>query len=390
LKTREQKRWVIILLEKGYFTKKSITLVSKPAAMKSIPASIKNHPKIKFLQQRFEHTVQLAMEKAAAHLKNPQQYPLPAANANSLEQAFCKLVNALPNKRQHLFLEKMETGLNSSLAARQQKYGDLALVNLTSNQPVLEQVKNLDLPAAIKISEQDLQQMETEIFPERKPFLFKQPGKQQPTPKAATFATKLNFIVESLVCHKTNDIHKDEILLGAFGTDSAGIAASVNPFLAGKFKKGETVSLGDKGNLFRFTIGDGLGGGVFPESFTAGIFIIEKDLIHSQELSDNLALVFSLIGEVLIGIAFVLLFIPGVPKILLFIIGGIGLGFNFLGHFVIPIITDDFAEPATDSFLLNEPPRPGEFFVRTFDFSINTSTGLTRGSYTANVKWVVE
>lgn len=357
--------------------------------MPTTAETLRNNPKIKFAQQRLRHTVDLALEKAALHLKNAQQYPLPPANTKSLERAFYDLVQALPGRKKDKFTDSMKSALNSTPAQRQQKYGDLSTVNLTSNKPVAEQVKSMAVADSMKISEEELSGMIDTILPDHKRRRTHKATEDTRFPRATKFATKVDFVVDNLVCNKTNDIRKDEISIGAFGADATGATSSIAPFFVGKFKKGESVSLGDKGTLFSFTIGDGLGGGTFPETFTAGFFIIEGDFIHDQKLSDTLALVFAILGETLVAVGFVMLFVPALGPMFFYIIGGIGLGLGMLGHFIIPIITDDFAEPITDSFLINDLPRPGEFVSRSFESSINTSTGFTKGNYTVNVKWVI-
>jgi hypothetical protein len=351
-------------------------------------AALRNNPKIKFAQQRFNLTVDLALEKTALHLQNPQQFPLPPANTKSLERALYNLIQELPGRKRDKFADRMKAALSRTPAQRQQKYGDLSAISLSNTIPVAEQVKGIAIAENMKISEVELSGMLDTFFPDRK-----LPGRQKAAkdirkPRVANFATKLDFVVDTLVCNETNDIRKDEISIGAFGVDATGATSSIAPFFVGKFKKGESVSPGEKGNLFSFTIGDGQGGGLFPETFTAGFFLVEGDLIHNQELSDKLALVLAILGETLLAIGFVMLYVPALGPTFFFIIGGIGLGLGILGHFVIPIITDDFAEPVTDSFLLNELPRPGEFVSRSFESSINTSTGFTKGNYTVNIKWV--
>lgn len=347
-----------------------------------------NNPKLQFLQKRFNDTVMLAAEKAAGHLLNPQAFPLPAANKKSLERALYDVAMVLPKRKREKFADKFKASINASDAQRKQKYGDLHAVNLRNNKAIADQVKALPVDAGMKLTDEETKTIVSKYSPVKT----KLPGKivgGKPKPQQASVdATTLQFIVDNLTCVKTNDLKKDEISLGAFATDNFGAASDKAPFFVGKFKKGETVSLAGNATLFTFSIDGGSTGVVFPATFVAGLFLVEADLIHNRELGEKLAVAFGLIGVTLMAVSIGLFFVPGgalAAIIILFVSGA----FNIFGHYIIPVLIDDFSLAVTDTLVLDAPPAIGETFNRSLAFSISASlSGITKGSYTANARWV--
>ncbi|HEV7781463.1 MAG TPA: hypothetical protein VGO58_09360 [Chitinophagaceae bacterium] len=346
----------------------------------------KSNTKLQYLQKRANDTLSLAAEKAAAHLLNPQAYPLPAGK--NLEKALYEFAMALPKRKRDNFSDKFKASINATQAQRKQKYGDLHDVNLRDNRSVAEQVKALPVENKNKITEDDVKT----ILPKRSFAKSKLPGKLfsgKPKPQQASVdATTLQFIVDNLTCVKTNDLHKDEISLGAFATDNFGTASDKAPFFVGKFKKTDTVGLGGNATLFTFSIDGGSTGTVFPATFIAGLFLVEEDLIHNAALGEKLTAVFQVIGLTLLTVSMGLLFVPGAASvaIVMLIVAG---GFNITGHYILPLMIDDFSLAVTDTLVLDAPPAAGDTFNRSLAFSIDsTLLGITKGSYTAAVRWV--
>ena len=87
---------------------------------------LSNNPKIKFLQTRYNHTVDLVAEKLTAHLNNPLQYPLPPANKKSLERAMYDVVMTLSEKKRTKFLDAIKGKQTTTAEQRNQKFGNLA------------------------------------------------------------------------------------------------------------------------------------------------------------------------------------------------------------------------------------------------------------------------
>ena len=346
---------------------------------------LSNHPKIKFLQTRYNHTVDLAVEKVTAHLKSPQQYPLPPANKKSLERSLYDVVMTLTEKKQNKFLDAIKSTQTTTAEQRNQKFGDLATIDLHTNKVIAEQVRDLPVVDSMKITEAELMLFHDQLFPGKK-FHFE---KREQTRQAAA-ATTIQFVLDSLTCNKTNDIHKDEINIGAFATDSTGIASEKAPFFIDKFKKEQTSALGAKGNLFSFSLDAGSTGGTFPLTFIAGLFIVESDLIHNTAFGNKLSAFFAILGATLTAVSIGMMFIPGIGFPLVIATMIIALGFNILGHFIIPILIDDIGFPVADTLVLDAAPNIGQSFSRTIELTIDRSgtPGFSKGSYTANVRWV--
>lgn len=348
---------------------------------------LKSNPKLQYLQKRIDDTLMLAAEKVAGHLLNPQTYPLPPTSKKSLERALYDVAMALPKKKRDKFADKFKTSLNAGVTQRKQKYGDLHAIDLRSNKIIAEQVRDLPVSESMKITETEM----NIISPKKAPVKIKLPGKKagnKPQPQQAALATKLDFIVDNLVCNKTNDIRKDEINMGAFGNDSSGTVFDTAPFFVSKFKEGETVALGAKGNLFNFSIDAGSVGVVFPYTAVAGLFLVEADLIHNAELGEKLAAAFALIGLTLLVVSLVLFFVPGgaIYAIILLCVSG---ALNIFGHYIIPILIDDFSLVVTDTLVLEAQPAIGETFSRALKLEIEVSDfQFLRGEYIANARWV--
>jgi hypothetical protein len=344
--------------------------------------TLNSDPKVQFLQKRFNDTVMLAAEKAAAHLLNPQSYPLPAGK--NLEKALYDIAMALPGRKRDNFTNKFKDAVNATDAQRKQKYGDLHAVNLRTNKAIAEQVKELPVDAKMKFTEADVERLLPKKLFAKLPKIGGKPKPQQ----ASVDATTLQFIVDSLTCVKTNDIHKDEISLGAFATDNFGTDSERAPFFVSKFKKGESAGLGGNATLFTFAIDGGSTGIVFPATFIAGIFLVEEDIIHNANLGAKLTFAFSLISLTLLTVGLGLIFVPGALTVAIILVLAAG-PFALLGHYIIPIMIDDFSFAVTDTLTLDAPPAVGDTFNRSLAAEINSTIfNITKGSYTAAARWV--
>lgn len=283
---------------------------------------------------------------------------------------------ALPRHKRNKFADHLQDAVHASAAQRQQKYGTLAAVNLASHIAIHEQVKNIPVLENMRFSAADAGIIKSPSLKTIK--------KTVVQPQQAALATQLNFIVDSLTCTKTNDLHKDEISLGASGSDSTGASFETAPFFVGKYKKGETLPLGAKANLFQFSADGGSVGGEFPITYIAGIFLTEADLIHDQELGDSLIVLFSVLSIVFISGMMGLVFIPGVGPTLAIISGIIGVVCGLLGHVILPLLIDDFSDFITDTFILQAQPQAG------LEESRQLALEFFKGKYTANIRWVTQ
>lgn len=350
-------------------------------------ASPCNTSLVKYIRQRISATLQLSVEKAAAHLKNPGQYPLPSGRDN-LEFAIVDLLKTLPKRKPDRFLDKMKEALNAGTAARQQRYGDLAAIDLRNNKVIADQAKTIEVLVAMRITEADLPQLKIPGLNKKKVKAVKPvAGGRQPS--QAVPGTQLLFAVESITCNKPTDIRKDEVSLSAFAISSSGEQQERNNFFSADFKKKERKSPGAAGNLFRFDIGDSTGSG-FPISFSAGVFIVEKDWIRNAETAEKVGAILRLTGKLICFGSLSLLFIPAASLPLSLSVLGIGAVILFTGDVLLFFAGDDTSETGTDDLLLETPPLAGENFARNITLQFVDDGFIKSGNYSVAVRWTVE
>jgi hypothetical protein len=372
--------------------------------MPIIPTVIKNNPKLQYLHSRYQHTISLAIEKTAAHLKNPQQYPLPSGSQN-LEKAFSGLIGILPKRKQDKFVEKLNAALNASTAQRQQKYGDLAAVDLHSNKSIADQIKALPVNEQMRFTDAEITELHEQAFGSHigdkiKILAQKQkPQKQAKFPRQAApaaVATTLKFVLDTLTCNKTSEIRKDEISISAFALSSTGVSLQKNDFFKADFKESDSKSIGAAGDLFSFLLDDSSTGTGFPQSFSVGLFMTEKDLIHNVELGNKIVNVLAVLGVTLIFLGTIVGPAVGISTgnvplgLLIMLIFTIAGGICQILSQILPVFFDDTSSVATDELVLQVLPNIGDNFARTFTMSLtNRDSDRSVGAYTATGKWVV-
>ena len=344
------------------------------------------HPKVQFARKRLSDTISLSVEKAAAHLSNPGQFPLPAGK-ESLEYAIVDLFTVLPKKKKEKFLEKMKAALTATPAARQQKYGTLATVDLRSNKMVASQVEEIPVPVPMKFTEADIEKFKKPVTKKNIQSTVKAKPKTI-QPRQAVAGTSLQFAVESITCKEPNDVRKDEISISAFVLSSSGELQEANNFFSGKFKKDDSKALGAAGNLFSFSIADSTGT-LFPASFAASVFIIEKDLFSNKEVTEKVGGILRLIGKIIAYGSLVTLFIPAVGLPLALTIIGIGGAIMIIGDGLLFFAADEISEISTDELLLETPPFAGETFSRELSMRFLNEGFTLEGDYKVAVRWTV-
>jgi len=344
------------------------------------------HPKVQFARKRLSDTISLSVEKAAAHLSNPAQFPLPSGK-ESLEYAIVDLFKVLPKKKKEKFLEKMKTSITATAAARQQKYGTLAAVDLHSNKMVSSQVETVPVPDQIKFTEADIEMLRKPAAKNKLKSTVKEKTKTI-QPRQAVAGTALQFTVESITCKATNDIRKDEISVSAFVLSSNGELQEANNFFSGKFKKDDSKSLGAAGNLFSFSIADSTGT-VFPASFAASVFMTEKDLFANKEVTERVGAIMRITGKIIATGSLITLFFPAVGLPLSLTILGIGTLIMFIGDGLLFYAADDFSEISTDELLLETPPFASETFARELSMRFVDDGFTLGGEYKVAMRWTV-
>ncbi len=344
------------------------------------------HPKVKFARKRLSDTISLSVEKAAAHLNNPGQFPLPSGK-ESLEYAIVDLFTVLPKRKKEKFLEKMKAAITATPAARQQKYSTLAAVDLHSKKAVASQVETITVPDQMKFTEADIEKFKKPATKKNIQSTVKAKPKTI-QPRQAVAGAALQFAVESITCTETNDIRKDEISISAFVLSSSGELQESNNFFSGKFKKGDSKSLGAAGSLFSFNISDSVGT-VFPASFAASVFLTEKDLFANKEVSEKVGAILRVTGKIIATGSLITLFFPAVGLPLSFTILGVGALIMFVGDGLLFFASDEISEIAADELLLETPPFAGETFAREITIGFIDGGFILGGSYKLAVRWTV-
>ena len=205
-------------------------------------------------------------------------------------------------------------------------------------------------------------------------------------PRQAVAGAALQFAVESITCTETNDIRKDEISISAFVLSSSGELQESNNFFSGKFKKGDSKSLGAAGSLFSFNISDSVGT-VFPASFAASVFLTEKDLFANKEVSEKVGAILRVTGKIIATGSLITLFFPAVGLPLSFTILGVGALIMFVGDGLLFFASDEISEIAADELLLETPPFAGETFAREITIGFIDGGFILGGSYKLAVRW---
>lgn len=343
------------------------------------------HPKVQFVRKRLSDTIHLSIEKAAAHLKSPGQYPLPSGS-DSLEFAIVDLYKVLPKRKRDQFLDKMKSALSATPAARQQKFGALSAVDLHSNKAVASQVETMPVPDQMKFTAAEVEKLKTPA--KKKPSTIVKGKAKVIQPRQAVAGTALQFAVESITCIETNDIRKDEISISAFVLSSSGEFQERNNFFSGEFKKDDSKSLGAAGNLFSFSIGDSTGT-VFPASFAASVFLTEKDLFANKEVTERVGAIMRITGKIIAAGSLITMFFPAVGLPLSFTIIGIGALIMFIGDGLLFYAADEISEISSDNLLLDTLPFAGETFANELSFRFINGGFQLNGDYKVAVRWTV-
>ncbi len=355
---------------------------------KTIARPARQQNKLRFLQQRVDHTVQLSAEKAAAHLRNPAQNPLPAGG-ESLESAIVDMVRTLPRRKQDDFLERMNTALNATAAARQQKFGALASVNFQIATAVADQVKAIPVPDEFKLTNEELPQRS--VSPTRKvarTVTGNAMVNRPPLPQQAVVGTILQFAVENITCIETNDRRKDEMVFSAFVADSSGATQERTNFFSADFREGDSKSPGAAGNLFTINLGDSTGG-VFPATFAGGVLMVEEGLFGGGDGVETAGAILRVVGKVIAAGSVAVSFIPGAGLPLAFTILGIGTAILFAGDVLLFAGGDEISQVVPDELLFDTPPLAGETFSRTVQVGFIGDGFIKKGEYAIDLRWTV-
>lgn len=362
---------------------------------------IQTSPKIKNLKTRVQNTLSLAVERAAGHLDDPSKYPLPG-DSQSLEHAVYNIFAGLSDRKKRKVFDRIKPTLKASAAKRKELYGDLAAVNFSSAKTITEQVTSMAVPQNLQLTKDDLDKINAAASaqiatPKKSGYSTGKKtgystGKGPVKAQAAVVANPtLAFFVDSITCQKTSEIRKDEISITGFASDSNNVQQNAAAFFSGDFKKGDSADVNKR--LFNFILDGGSVG--TDATFAAGMFLVERDLMHNTDLARKLEVFFVALGATFIAIGAAILVaglleVPFVTVPMMLIAFALGLFFQFVGVHIFGVIADDFSNSASDSITIAPPFNVGDRFDRTLSFELDNFGGdLTLGKYTAAVHWEV-
>ena len=356
--------------------------------------------KIELARERTINVVNLAFEKAIAHRENPSKYPLPTSN-RSVERAFHNFLEVVPKAKRNKIIDKVNETLKASATTRSSKYKDIVNVDFRSKTAIAEQVKALSVPEELRFNEAEGNELLARFHQRAdKKALKKREGKfaagegaaRQSQPQQAAVATKVSFVVDTMTCLNPDDLMKDEINLAGFSIDVNGNNVELAPRFVGQFKKNDTLGLGANGTLFTLDIDPLLA----SQSFTAGLFIVESDLVSDPEVIRKLSLLFAAIGVAIAVVAVALMVVsvfvaPVISVAMAYFLVSLSFAFQVFSLQLIPLFGDDISLPITDTLLVEEKIDVGESFARNLQIGKGFDPQSTfDGKYTLAARWVGE
>ena len=256
-------------------------------------------------RQRIDDVAELAFDKLIAHLDDPKKHPMPS-KANSLERALYRLVEKKPDRVRRKFVRDHKDRL--APAARRQRYGVLAEVDLTRPVPVIDLLAKplrKEFPAAPAAERKRIAEKLAAFRPPPAEAGKVRGGRLKkgspqataaagsPTPRGAF--NRIVLRLEKVVCQqKTMEMFEgaDEMKLAinGFTIDDLieGRPRAVDIVDLGSFKDGDSRTLDNVSTALPLPPADEL-----PADFAAILVAVEKDRFarDDSELDDVVAVV---------------------------------------------------------------------------------------------------
>lgn len=173
-------------------------------------------PSLQPLADRLLNVFQLSMAKAAAHLSNPGQFPMPESE-QSVEHLFLRYLKKRPRQVQQRAVNRFQQML---IENQEGKQTEIQRVDLRSREPIQAQFKRVPLETKIDFAS-----------------LF---AAQAQTKSATTGKTQFSGVrlrLHQVICVDETDPEggDDTILLGGIAFTTTRSATKLNPFLVGEF-----------------------------------------------------------------------------------------------------------------------------------------------------------
>ena len=243
---------------------------NSPSSIASADArrAVLPHPKLQAIHDRGAILIGLALERVIANAADPRAFPLPA-DTNSLERLLKRRFDALPPDRRASLSKKLSAHALTNLHDRRESLGELAAIDLRSNTSVLDQAKDIPLPANFQLSSNDLGSIAGTLRN-------RWTGDLRPSavPDAGAKATRLQMRFNAAKCVETThgEPGKDEISLAGVAVDNLGAVSAIGPLPLGQFADGQLTVVLDGQPLRTYD----LTGGNFPKAF-ALLPVLDRD-----------------------------------------------------------------------------------------------------------------
>ncbi|MFV8751392.1 alkaline phosphatase family protein [Nannocystaceae bacterium ST9] len=174
--------------------------------------------------------VQLAFDKAAAHLQSPARYPLPSGGV-SVEQALANKLERLPSAIRRS-LSSAALGRLASSSTRTLAYGRMAALDPASAAPLLERAAALPTRESLR-----RRSIDASVRPESTPL--RPPSLGTIVPKQIDLSVAKVFCKDKVSTALRDEIHMALTLHDVYhGEDH-----QAGPFAVGKFRAGESIEV---------------------------------------------------------------------------------------------------------------------------------------------------
>ena len=346
--------------------------------------------KAEFMKTRLNQMLELTLAKVEAHIKSPATYPLPN-NPKSAERLLLSLYQRASKQKQSSFFEKVETVTTLNPTQMQQRFGDLAAVDLKSDKACFEQIRAIQIPETYRFTELEKNKLTTTVekkYTGKLSIGRKIGAKKTPPQPIGLNPRTLSLFVDSIECIKTQDVFKDEISITGFTIDALGQSNVFQRINVGKIKKEETKQIGIDIKDFDLRAAE-----VFPQNFLVGFVVSDKDLA-SEERDGDIALILDILSIAITEIGVAMMLLSAIPVLAPIGIVGlitaiVGVGLNVFGYIIPSIALADFSEVVSDSFIFNIPPviPIGAAFSRQLNFEMHGALTKIKGNYKLNIRW---
>ena len=349
-----------------------------------------------FIKSHLSNSIELAFTKVAMHIKEPTKYPLPTDH-KSFEQILKKIYTQFDSSGKNKMIERYAKIPDANNLQTKRKYGNLLNIDLSSKKSIFEQATTLITTDDIQLDASELNSFEKLLQPHLPKGRTKHAATKtlKGTPRGNAPGT-LRLSLEKIKCVDTQDVRKDEISIKGFTISSILENEEIEETSLGKFKVAEEKVLN---TLIRdFDLREA---NTFPQTFIAGIFVIERDtkkddatLERTIDIASQVALAALVAGQ-LGGLGALAALITKIPPLLVaslvFVIVTLAIAIliEIFGVIVPQLRLSEVSQELQDIFVMDiNTLGVGESESNTFNAQLTGTNFLKlKGNYDVTVKW---